>query len=119
MGEAELDQLLEAYLKSHSPKKVKGQWVKPALAAICTVVGTAYGAGFAANAYLSRLATKEYIDSLRALDAAVRKDDQEHEKEQDRRLGHAEDMALVADKCCSHQAERIDKLTTPTRLGPY
>ncbi len=115
MSDEDLDARLAAYLLSHPPPKAKAQWVKPALAALSTIVGASWGA----NAYLSKLATKEYIDSLRSLDAAARKDDLAHEHEQDARISNAEMLAGGADKCCSQQSQRLDRFTTPSNIQGY
>ncbi len=114
MTDERLDVLLEEYLASTGrPKKPRWQWVKPLLAAVCTVIGTSSGAGWAARGYLSQLYTKEDARQQRLQDEAAGKDRAAHETEQDRRIGVTESTAATADKCCAIQSARLDRILTP------
>jgi hypothetical protein len=113
MSNENLDALLEAYLGSHPPKRPKWQWVRPAIAALCTLVGTAFGAGIATQRYLGLLYTKEDARLEREQAARVRETDEAHERKQEDRLSEVEHVSAGADKCCGQQAARLDRILTP------
>lgn len=87
----------------------KGSWVRTIFVAACALVGS----GWVANGYLHQLVTKEDITKLEASYSAARSDQFAHDQKQDDRISATEQTAVVAEKCCTHQTQRIDQLTKP------
>jgi thioredoxin-like negative regulator of GroEL len=63
---------------------------------------------------------KRQPDEARKLLTAAKNDaDSERETRQNERLSSLEKTCDTASTCCAKQSDRLDRLTTPPRIGPY
>lgn len=114
---AAIEQLAE--LTASAAKDKRHAWVKPALAALLTLIGTVFGAGMATARVWADIPKKGDITALEKQYAAKNDSDLEKETRQNERIAALELGCNAANTCCDKQSGRLDRLTRPDRLGPY